>query len=258
MAHDFANLFTEDWNPSYCDHFGFSRVTTAPDDRADFIEALATGVAASKADPAVTADLLKAAGWEVAGAPLRGGTVSVRRGDFGEVVATEAIEALDDLVVPVRKLRYQIDPNQTLPGADVVAFDVGEEGDVSGLQFTESKYRTKPEKAILVKAIDQLEADRQKKFATTLNFLAHRLHETIHPLYTEFMRYLTARGRRDDSYGVCLTCDTEQWTGAPLEEAAELPDLLQPLLVRVVTLDDPNDLIDQVCAKLELELIPDD
>ena len=258
MAHDFADLLNEDWNPSYCDHFGFSRVTTAPDERADVIEALATCVAASKADPAVTADLMEAAGWGVAGAPLRTGRAAVRRGDFGEVVATEAIEALDDLVVPVRKLRYQIDPNQTLPGADVVAFDVGEEGNVTSLQFTESKYRTKPEKAILVEAIDQLEADRQKKFATTINFLAHRLHEISHPLYTEFMAYLAARRRRDDTYGVCLTCDAENWTGAPLEEAAELPELLQPLLVRVVTLDDPNDLIDQVCAKLELELIPDD
>ena len=257
MAKDFVDLFSEDRDPDYCDNFGFSRITTAPGDRSDLIEGLATFVAANKADPAVTADLLIAAGWNVALAPLLAGRLEVRRGDFGEVIAAQAIEAFDDLVVPVRKLRYQIDPNQTLPGSDVVAFDIDEDGQINALQFTESKYRSKPEKSVLVEAIKQLEKDRQKKFATTIHFLALRLSESSHPLYSKFMNYLSARGQQEDTYGVCLTCDEEKWTAAPLTEVVELPEVLQPLLVRVLTMGDANKLIDDVHAILKMELIPD-
>lgn len=114
----------------------------------------------------MTADLLEAAGWVVAGAAVATGRISVRRGDFGEVLAAEAVEAFDDLVIPVRKLRYQIDPNQPLSRADIVAFELEADGEVDGLQFTESKYRTAPSNSVIVDAIDQLEVDRRRQFAT--------------------------------------------------------------------------------------------
>ena len=249
-VHAFTDLVHEERDPDYCAHFGFSRVTTGDGDRSDMIATLATRVAANKADPAVTADLIAAAGWEVAGATLRSGRASVTRGDFGEVVAAEAIEAFDNLVVPVRKLRYQIDPNQTLPGTDVVAFDINEEREITGLHLAESKYREKPGRSVLVEAIDQLEADRTRKFATTINFLAHRLREDGSPLYQEFIDYLTDTGERNDTYSVCLTCDTEEWNGIPLEEAAALGETLKPLLIRVVTIEDANDLIDSIVAQM--------
>ena len=253
---DFRELFQEDRDRGYGDNFEVSRVTQVADDPNAAVETLAAWVAGAKADPTVTADLLAAAGWEVAVAPLQRGRVSVRRGDFGEVLAAEAIEALDGLIVPVPKLRYQIDPNQTLPGGDVTALAINDNGGIKSLHLTESKYRSSPNAGILVEAIEQLEADRRDKFATTVNFLAQRLHETNLDLYERFMTYLKSRKRRADTYGVCLTCDSTQWSESSLQNVIQLPDVLRPLLVRVITMKEPNHLIDQVCDKLELELIP--
>ncbi len=250
----FDALFEEEWKPDFDSKFGLSTVTCADIVHEDLVDALATWVADNKTDPTVTADLVAAAGWAVATAPLLAGRISVRRGDFGEVLAAEAIEAFDDLVIPIRKLRYQIDPNQTLPGSDIVAFELGDDGDLLGLHFCESKYRTKPGRGIMVEAIDQLDGDREREFATTINFLAHRLRETDTELYGRFLSYLRLRSERTDSFGVCLTCDETASTDGPVEAAADLPEVAEPLMLRVVPLPDTIALIDAVCARLNYEL----
>jgi hypothetical protein len=147
-----SELFDED-HDQVTYKFGLSSVA-ASCERAELIAGLATLMASNKSDPQVTADLLAAAGWAPAIAALRKGRISVRRGDFGEVLAAEAAEDFDGLVVPVRKLRYQIDPNQTLPGSDVVAFVFSDDGsdELDDLEFIESKYRTNPPTDIAVDA----------------------------------------------------------------------------------------------------------
>lgn len=168
MTVSLADLFDEAEDEATY-KFVLSSVTPACG-RPDLVDGLAQLLASNKADPRVTADLLNAAGWAPAIAALRKGRVSVRRGDFGEALAAEAAEALDEMVVPVRKLRYQIDPNQTLPGSDVVAFVLDDDGGIDDLEFIESKYRTAPHLDLAVEAHDQLAADRDGGYATTLNF----------------------------------------------------------------------------------------
>lgn len=254
----FSSFFAEEWDPGRSADFGLSSVTEIAAEREDLVDALATWVADNKTDPAVTADLLEAAGWAVAGAAVAPGRISVKRGDFGEVLAAEAIKAFDGLVIPISKLRYQIDPNQTLPGADIVGFDLDDDGDVNGLHFSESKYRTVPPKAIIVEAIEQLADDRQRQFATTIHFLANRLRETNLDLYERFVSYLKKRDDRTDSYSVCLTCDDEKLTNDLIDEVDDLPEVLQPMMLRVVPLHAAVDLIDAVCAKLTYDLDPAD
>jgi hypothetical protein len=226
--------------------------------RTALVSALAELMARNKCDPAVTADLLRSAGWDVALAPLRAGRISVRRGDFAEVLAAESAESFDGLLVPVRKLRYQIDPNQTLPGNDVVGLVMSEAGVVDDLEFIESKYRTTPSLDIAVDAHEQLAEDRDTGYATTINFMAHRLRELDPELYELFIDFLRDRGIREARHTVALCFDQSAWDERILERLDELDEHLPVLWVRKFPLDDAVALIDDVYARLKWDVIDHD
>jgi hypothetical protein len=227
-------------------------------ERADLVEGLAQLMSRNKSDPQVTADLLAAAGWTSAVAALRKGRISVRRGDFAEVLAAEAAEALDEMVVPVRKLRYQIDPNQTLPGSDVVAFAFDDGDSIDDLEFIESKYRTIPHVDLAVDAHEQLAADREGGYATTLNFLANRLRETDADLYGAFMEFLRRRDVRDSRHTVVLAFERENWDDEIVANLDDLPEHLPELFLRVFPLEDAVQLIEDVYAKLVWDVLDDE
>lgn len=224
----------------------------------DLVDVLAEIMSRNKSDPTVTADLLRAAGWEVALAPLRAGRISVRRGDFGEVLAAESAESIDGLIVPIRKLRYQIDPNQTLPGNDVVALVLSDDGEIDDFEFIESKYRTTPGLDIAVEAHEQLTDDRNAGYATTINFIAHRLRELDVELYQLFIDFLQARGARDARHTVALCFDESGWDERVLERLGELDEHLPTLWVRKFPLDEAVALIDEVYERLKWDVVDDD
>jgi hypothetical protein len=231
---------------------------TAVSSRADLVTALAECMARNKADPAVTAELLRTAGWAAAVAALQKGRISVRRGDFAEMLAGEAAEAFNGMVVPVRKLRYQVDPNQTLPGSDVVAFLFDEDGSIDDLEFIESKYRTDPPFNIAVMAHDQLSADRDDGYATTINFIAHRLHELDLDKYRAFMEFLADRNVKDTTNTVVLCFDGDNWDDEIASNLDDVPEHLPDLWLRLFPVEEAIDLIDSVYDELLWQAIDDD
>ncbi len=222
------------------------------------VETIAALILRSKSDPQVLEDLVRAAGWDVALAVHHNARPAVKRGDFGEMITTESVEDFDGWEVPVRKLRYQIDPNQTLPGADVVAFVRDGDGEVLGLTFLESKYRKDPPRDLAIVAHDQLAADRERSFATTLNFMANRLAELNEPLYASFIRYIGSGEARQDSYGVALICDRARWSDEIIHDLAGESELLEPLLLRVAQFDELTQLVDAVYEALAWKALDDD
>jgi hypothetical protein len=244
-----------------CDEENYSFVVSEVlpvTERGALVPVLAELMARNKCDPAVTADLLRSAGWEVALAPLRSGRISVRRGDFGEVLAAESAESLDGLLVPIRKLRYQIDPNQTLPGNDVVALVLSEDGGIDDLEFIESKYRTQPALDTAVDAHEQLADDREAGYATTLNFMASRLHELDGDLYHLFIEFLGDRGTREARHTVALCFEQSAWDERILERLDELDEHLPVLWVRKFPIDGAVALINDVYERLKWDVIDDD
>jgi hypothetical protein len=223
--------------------------------RRALVSALASLMAFNKSDPQVTDDLLAAVGWDTALAPLRRGRMAVRRGDFAEVLAAEAAESLDGLTVPVRKLRYQIDPNQTLPGGDVVAFLLSDNGSIDELEFIESKFRAHPRRNIAVEAHDQLAAERVDGYATTIAFIASRLRETNPTLYGRFLEFLKARDRRESLHTVALTYDSEFWDENVIDDLNDLDDHLPELWLRLFPLDQAGGLVEDVYAKLHWDVV---
>ncbi len=226
--------------------------------RSDLVAGLAEVLSRAKSDPDVTADLLEVAGWSTAVADLRKGRIAVRRGDFAEALAAEACEVLDGRLVPVRKLRFQIDPNQTLPGGDVVGFVLDEETDeIDDLEFIEVKYRTVPGHDLAVDAHDQLALDRDRGYATTIKFLASRLHETNPELYEAFIRFLGKRDVKDSWHTVALSYDASNWSDSIAENLDDLESHLPELWLRLFPFDKAIDLIEEVYGELLWDVLDD-
>jgi hypothetical protein len=132
--------------------------TVRPDDLVAYLAAL---VRRSKLDPTHVDRIATALGWGAIRARLAPGRPRVRRGEFGEVLAGGVAEEIEGWQVPVPKLRFQIDPEQTQPGTDIVAFMV-DRADVTALLFLESKLRGSVDNQAAVAAHSQLSDDQKK------------------------------------------------------------------------------------------------
>lgn len=109
----------------------------------------------------------------------------------------ELLEIFDSYVVPIRKLRFQSDPEQTLHGTDIVAFRIAQDGTIDELHFLECKLSTIRNLARGVEAHNQLVDDRSQGYADTLAFLGERLGETHPALFQAFLAYLADRDRKE-------------------------------------------------------------
>ena len=225
----------------------------ATSSRDHVVGALALLLNRNKANPSVTAELLERLDWHVAFAPLQSGNLSVRRGDFGEMLAAEAAEAFDGSIVPVRKLRYQIDPSQTLPGSDVVALIVDHNDNIVNLDFIESKYRGNPPSGLAVDAYYQILDDRAERYVTTLNFIAHRLSELDSSLYASFLRFLEDRDIAETYTTVSLSFDKRNWKESIATQLDDVTDLIPDVQLRLFFLTRATELVDDVYSRM-LEL----
>jgi hypothetical protein len=192
-------------------------------------------------------------------ARLQAGRKSVARGDFGEVLASASIQEFDDLVVPVGKLRFEIDPEQTQPGTDVVGFRLVD-GEIVSLEFIETKLRTTRSLGTAVEAHAQLAEDDESEFAGLLEFLAERLAERGDALYESLLRYLEQREPDNTdarTYGIFLVWDLSAWDEEVLARLNDVVTLLQPLHVRIALLPEVANLVTDVYARIGIEAVDD-
>jgi hypothetical protein len=214
----------------------------------EIIRHLGQVVLRTKTDPAFLERMGNAVGWPDASARLRRSTrEAVRRGDFGEAIAAEALEEFGGFSIPVRKLRFQPDPEGTLHGTDVIAFRISTTGELEELHFVEVKLRTFRDLPRAVEAHDQLSTDRAKGYADSLMFVGERLWETDRAMFKAFEDYLLRRERPErGSYGIFLVWDTAAWDEDVLLRLDEVDPLLEPLEVRVMTARELKALVEAV------------
>src|ERR1700694_3634964 len=90
-------------------------------------ESISLMLCEEKATLEVLRDLESAIGWSHASARVRRSrTRELAVGDFGEALVNAHLETELGLHIPVRKLRFQIDPEQSLHGTDHVALELEE------------------------------------------------------------------------------------------------------------------------------------
>jgi hypothetical protein len=195
--------------------------------------------------------------WEFLAQRLAAGPVRVRRGDFGEVVAMGWLEDFVGLEVPIKKLRHQINPGQTLPSTDAVGFAVTD-GVIVRSHFLESKLRTTAAflAEVGAQAYNQLRSDRSERFLEILQFVHERLHEEHHALTEPVTVYLEGRGStEEDAHEIVLLIESTVWDETVLtnldNEAGDLPECT----THVIKCTDLAQLIDDTMARIGADLI---
>jgi len=197
--------------------------------------------------------------WAFLGQRLAAGPLTLRRGDFGEVVAMGWLEDFSKLVVPVKKLRLQIRPGQSLVGTDAVGFRL-DNGVVVGAHFLESKLRTTAAfiDAVGVQAYKQLVQDREDHFREILQFVHEWLFNFQNDLVEPVTVYLETLDSPDDhSHEIVLLIERDEWDDAVLtnldSEAGELPNCSTHVLLA----ESLSSLVDKAFAKVGAAVIED-
>jgi hypothetical protein len=214
---------------------------------------LAQLLADAKIDPALLEEVEALLGWRVTP-----GRPSVRKGEFGEVLSGAVMEEMHGYLVPVRKLRFQIDPEQTLPGNDLVCLKLAEDGNIESVLFVECKLRTRRDLPAGTDAHGQLVDDRDRNFADILTFIIARLYEQRSPLLPLLRDYLRDRGSEKHSYGISLVWEHEQWDERVIDRVATLDPPLKPLTVMVTRIASLSALVDDVFERAGVSLVDDE
>ena len=210
----------------------------------------------SKSDLARVRKLLQHVRWITPSRLEPPKTIQLRHGDFGEALAIGLIEWSTDYLVPVVKLRFQVDKDQSQHGTDIVAFILDETGTaIEGLDFCEVKVRTSRSKVkgAAVEAHAQLSEDRGASFADILDFIYQRLDEK-NPAWAEALEtYLSERDDPEGQNRIVVIVDRDLYTEDLLTSLPQPPDLCEPLHVDVVHCGKLRDLIASTW-----ELVPKD
>ncbi len=198
----------------------------------------------------VAADMCALLGWDAVMTRLTPSQLSVRHGDFGEMLAEEILVEFAGLEVPVRKVRHQMHADQTLIGADVVALEL-KDGSVLCVHFAEAKFRSTSDTSAADSAHQQLRRWYTDEFGQILFFVGSRLEEANPDLYDAFLRYLSDSDDRQDHFHIVLIWDNAVWSDTVLTNIPATPERLEPLTVRVVLIDGLAAVTEQAYERME-------
>lgn len=99
-----------------------------------------------------------------------------RKGNFGEVVASEHLRQRHGLQMPVFKLRYADNPEMPQRGEDIVAFEIDVEHGIVSLCIGEAKVRITSDGAAVREAHERL-SDAYHPYPVALSLIASVLHD---------------------------------------------------------------------------------
>lgn len=219
--------------------------------QSEIFEELVTRLLDHRTTQRVANDMITILGWEAARRRYIPQSLSVRRGDVGEMLATAVLEDIAELSVPVKKTRFQLHASSTQPSADVVALELDSASEVVGLHFCEAKLRTSHDASAAEEAHEQLRVWRDQHFADVLIFIAQRLEELNHQQYEAFIRFLADDALRADELHVILIWEASQWRDTVVTNLPQPPDLIEPLTVRALRISALADLTDDLYRVLE-------
>ena len=114
--------------------------------RDDILEPLAKVIFIHHNDPEEFKQNLQYLGYPEAAKELdrRPGDENIRKGNFGEVLASEYLKQKEGYLIPVYRLRYSQHPNASPPGDDVLAFKLDRpKGSKKEVCITEVKVRNR-------------------------------------------------------------------------------------------------------------------
>lgn len=206
-------------------------------------------------------DLAGRYGWEAVGQRFlqaRARTqMQVRRGDFGEAVAVQYLQEVEQYHIPVPKLRFKMTANQTLPGTDCIAFKL-DNARLVEVCYVESKLRTSLDLSVAVAGANQLRQDADAATPEVLTFVAHRLREVNEPFAGLVEQYVFSREPELDAFKLLVFHENAVWDERILQNLADAEIELEPLEVYVARIANLAALSDAAFRALGAEGIEDD
>jgi hypothetical protein len=184
----------------------------------------------------------------------------MQRGRFGEVLTAAVLEQQHGYTIPVRKLRFHLTPNQSLPATDVLALKLGPRGSITEVCYVESKLRTVSDHAAVIAGSSQLLEDQRARLPSIVMFVASRLDDGRSPLLNAFLDYLADRreGRPSDTFALGLCWDSDIWTEAHLRSLEQDGPDLDLLTVYAMRLQELRTLTDEVFELIGVNDLADD
>ncbi len=101
---------------------------------------------------------------------------STRKGNWTEILLAEYVQAAGSLTLPVYRLRYNPNVDQSMKGDDVLAFDL--DSDPVRVLVGEAKFRGRSSKAVVKEIVESLEKSHAGNIPASLQFVADRLFES--------------------------------------------------------------------------------
>ena len=173
---------------------------------------------------------------------------NMKKGKFGEMLESTVLEEFFDFVIPIKKWKYAITSDQSLPSTDIVAIKKND-SDVTEISFVESKLTTGDSKRPISEAYKQLVENRDKGFSEILDFIILRLHDEQSPLAEMFIEYCFKKDTRNDTYRVAVTCDTDKWDDKSLKKLDTIPKPMSDLTIDVIRIKTLETIVNGVYKK---------
>ncbi len=168
-----ANNFIIHWlvdSPSN-NYRKFTRLELVEKDgaREDVLEPLSTVIFIHHNDPEAAKELDR-----------RPGDENIRKGNFGEVLASEYLKQKEGYLIPVYRLRYSQHPDASPPGDDVLAFKLdSQKGSKKEICITEVKVRNRFDSDAVKEAYEKIDKSYNglRPRPKTLLFIIHILRK---------------------------------------------------------------------------------
>ena len=186
--------------------------------------------------------------------------INTKRGDFGETLFNAILEQFHGYRIPVRKLRFKITANQTLPGTDSLAFRIDDTGLITEVCFVESKLRTSQDNMAAVNGYKQLQNNYESELPAILKFVAARLYDQKDSLFEAFMSYLGDRNdtRVKDKFRLSLCWEHLEWNETVLENLQDNGVALPELTLHVIRINNLRQITDELFAELGATVVSDE
>lgn len=173
-----------------------------------------------------------------------------RKGNLAEVFLAEYVTAGAETELPIYRLRYNPNVEQSMKGDDVLAFDFSSRR--VRILVGESKFRGTPSKAAVEDIVSGLVRSHQAGLPASLQFVADRLFEAGNNDLgkgVENCSLLVARGRLDLQYVGLLMSNANARSHVDRHTSGDLRHLVMISL----GVDDPNGLVQDCFDGLEEE-----
>jgi hypothetical protein len=171
---------------------------------------------------------------------------STQKGNWAEILLAEYVAASCNTQIPVYRLRYNPNVDQSMKGDDVLAFDLN--SNPVRVLVGEAKFRSTSTKAVVGELIDALEKSHSGNVPASLQFVADRLFDSGQDelgAKVADCNTLFAQNRLQLDYVGLLVSNTQ----AHAHVSSEGNSTVQRLAVMSLVLPDPGKVVADCYAK---------